>query len=255
MSAIVLSDQTIWFDGYDLTTSLNSVALDTGVDAVDNTTFGDTNRSSTPGLFTVTAQVEGFFETAPDAALNSSLGFIDKPLSFGDGQSGVVYSFLSTIGDYSPMKNSVGDLISYSAGGKATRGPLIRGKLAFDGVGIAASGNGADFALGNVPAGKKLYAVMHVTRLVGSAPSLQVSVQGSGTGIVNRFLIPIGKMFVPLSQGGSPTPVDRIVFNPMSAIGSQWVELPGPDANDTWRVHYTLSGITAADFKVILAIR
>src|SRR4051812_6912857 len=127
MPPTIYRDQAIWFDGYNLTTELNSIEVDYGVETEDNTTFGDDTRSMLGGLKTVTVQIEGFYDATPyDAALFTELGISDRVISFGVGSAlgSIAYTFKCLLGDYSPLKGKVGDILGFSAGGKSTKSPL-----------------------------------------------------------------------------------------------------------------------------------
>ena len=236
---MLLRDQNIWFGAYDLTTTMNSVGIVAGRETLDKTVFTNQSRQYAPGLKTVTGQAGGFFEAVTyDQALYDALGVVDTPFSVADSaQTGAVaYSFKAMEGDYSPIKNSVGELLEFSAGAVGT-GDLIRGQLAMKGVTITADGNSTPFQLGALASGKKLYAVVHVTRKSGTNPTLDLLIKSDN------------------AQGFS-SPLTRITVPQFTAIGTQWVELAGPVTDDWYRVDYDLGGTSPSfDFSVILAIQ
>lgn len=239
MTNAINEAQRIWFHGYNLTTALNAVVLDYGVETQDNTTFTDSTRSMLGGLKTVTAQVEGFYEATPyDAALFGDIGIADRPFSVASsGTAGAAaYSFKCLEGDYSPLKNSVGDIIGFSAGAKATD-KLVRGTLMINAAGLTTSGNsGTARQLGAVGAGQKLYAILHATRMDGTSPTLDVTVKSD-------------------NAVGFSSPLTKVTFTQMNAIGSQWAEVSGAITDDYWRVDYAVGGSSLnIDFAVILAI-
>lgn len=240
MTNAINSAQKIWFHGYDLTTALNAIALDYEAETQDNTTFGDSSRSNLGGLKVVTAQIEGFYEATPyDAALFSNIGIADRPISFATSNSAgvIAYSFKCLEGDYSPLKNGVGDIIGFSAGAKATD-KLVRGTLMINAAGIATSGNsGTPQQLGTVASDKKLYAILHATKVNGTSPTLDVTVKSD-------------------NASGFSSPITRVTFDQLTDIGSQWVEVTGAITDDYWRIDYTVGGSSLdIDFAVILAIQ
>lgn len=254
MPPTILKDQAIWFDAYNLTTRLNSVALDYGVETQDNTTFGDDTRSMLGGLKTVTAQIEGFYDATPtDGALFSNLGISNKVISVatGSGLGSIAYTFKSLLGDYSPLKGKVGDIIGFSAGGKSTKGPLVRGTLMDNVLAVTGSGGvvaslpllfnslpgttvlGTPRQIGAVSSTKKLYASLHVTRLTAGS-SISVSIKSDdNSGFTS-----------PASVGGFPV---------LSAVGSAWLEIAGPLTDTWWRGDCLING--EADYALILGIQ
>jgi hypothetical protein len=255
MPATILKDQAIWFDAYNLTTRLNSIELDYGVETEDNTTFGDDTRSNLGGLKTVTAQIEGFYDANPyDAALFNDLGIANKVISFGTSATlgSVAFTFKSLLGDYSPIKGKVGDILGFSAGAKATKGSLIRGVFMENAVAVTGS-SGASVAsfpllfstvsgttvsgtprqLGAVGSTQKLYAALHVTRITPGT-SLSINLKSDdNSGFTS-----------PVSVGGFPL---------MNAIGSYWLEIPGPFTDTWWRGDCLING--EADYVLILGIQ
>lgn len=235
MATGIYQNQEIWFDGYRLTTRLNSVALDYSAEAQDDTTFGDDTRSMKGGLKVVTAQIEGFYDANPyDSALFSNVGVVDKPLSIAASSTeGVVaYTFNQMLGDYAPLKNSVGEMIGFSAGGKAT-GNLVRGTLMLNQTALAATGSGTARQLGAVGATQRLYAALHVYSVSGTSPTLDVIVE-SDNGV------------------GMSSPITRITFSQMNAIGSQFTSVAGAITDDYFRIGYTLGGTTPSFSAVVV---
>jgi len=228
----IIRDQELWFGGYRLTRTTNSMALEYGAETVETTVLGDDTRKYAGGLKTVTAQAEGLFTAAqPDAALFSAVGVANQPFTFGtdDTAGAVAFSFKSLLSQYTPLQNAVGDVIGYSLGAEAT-GDLIRGRLVLNAEALTASGSGSGVEMGATASGQTLYGVLHV--LSAGTGTLDAVVESDAD---NTFA----------------SPTTRITFDQASAIGSQWKTAAGP-ITDTWfRVDYTIAG-ASPDFDAVV---
>ena len=230
MSSEIITSQLVLWDGYDLTTRLNRVVLDVNVDALDDTTLGCTNRSNAPGARTVTAQIEGIFDTTDyDAALANTIAGSDKLISLcRTSAEGALAYFLNAVhASYDPVKGSHGELAGFSAGGVNRTHPLCRGTLLFNQSALASSGNGTGQQLGAVASTQTLYAGLHVTAVDDPADTLDVVLQSD-------------------DNSGFTSATNRITFTQKSAIGSEFKTLVGPVTDDWWRANYTISGSTPA---------
>jgi hypothetical protein len=233
----VYRDQKVWLAGYNLTGKTNSMALECRLNANDVTVFGDTARVNGAGLFENTASVSGFYDATYDAGIHGKLAVTDQPFSFSSsGAAGAVaYSYKAMLANYTPLQGSVGDEHGYSADAVGS-GKLVRGTLIYNSTSVGTTGNSSGFQLGAVTSTQKVYAILHVTRVSGTDPTLDVVIEsdnGSGFG----------------------TPLERITFTQMTAIGSQWIELSGAITDDYWRTEHTIGGTSPQfDFAVILAI-
>lgn len=234
----ILKDQQVYWDGYDLTTKLNAVTMEAGAESLDNTVLGNAYRSHVGGLYTVTAQVEGFYEAASggfESALFSNIGVQDKPFTIANTSSeGAVAHFFKMLeGDYTPFKNAVGELQSFSAGGMANS-PLIRGKLIGNKAGVSTTATGTAFQLGAVGATQKLYVALHVLAKSGTSPTLDLTIESDSA---NNF----------------PSAATVATFSQKTAVGSDWKEVSGA-ITDTWyRINYTIGGTTPSFSFIVVA--
>jgi hypothetical protein len=236
----ILKDQQVLFDGHRLTTRLSALSLDYGAETLDITTLNSNTRINTAGLKTAGVQIDGYY-SAPltDGPLMQSVGVADKPFTVlnSSTEGSVAFSLKMMTGDYTPFQSSVGDVHSFSAGGAST-GELVRGVLMDYKTGVSNAGDGTPRELGAIAAGKKLYAVLHVWKLEGSSPELDIEIESDGTD--SDFL----------------DDTTRVTFATMTAPGSQWIELPGPITDEWWRVVRMVDGTGLdIDYSVVLAIQ
>lgn len=239
MATQILKDQEFWFDGYQLTSMMNALALEYAAELQDNTVFGMDTRSRIGGLKTVAANHQGFVDASDrDALLFNKIGVKDTPMSFAasNGAEGdVAYSFLATQGEYSPGA-SIGDIFAFSVSAEGS-GKLIRGTLMEKNTGISSTGAGTARQLGAISSSQRMYAALHILGVDDPADTLDVTIESDSS---NSF------------SGGETT---RITFNQAGAIGAQWIELGGAVTDTWWRVAYTIAGDTPAfDFVVVIGI-
>lgn len=237
MSQQIITDQSVYYDGYDLRGRTNTLAIQVASELQDNTVLGQGTRSRIGGLKTVAAQLEGFVEPdAVDAALFAGVGLADKLFTYGvggDAVGDVAYFFLGTEGEIS-LGAEVGGLLQLSAGAETASGDLYRGKIALNSraAGLTTSGNGTGLQLGAISADQRLYAALHVWN-VGTG-SFTAKIQSDNA-----------------SNFASAT--DQITFSAFSAVGSELKSVAGAITDDWWRVSYTISG-AAPNFKALLAL-
>lgn len=238
MAEHILRDQKLWVDGFEFTGVMSAMGLNYGAEIVDRTAFGSDSRLRLGGLKTVTAQHEGYYDADPfDEALFSRIGAGDTPMSFAadDAVEGsTAYSFLANLAEYSPGAQ-VGEMYKFSVGAEAS-GSLIRGTLMHDAARTTSAG-GTARQLGAVAAGQILYAALHVTAASGTTPTLDVTVESDD-------LVGFG------------TPTTRLTFAQKVVIGSEWLTLAGPVADDWWRISWAVGGTGPSfDFAVVLGIQ
>jgi hypothetical protein len=236
MASEIIKSQKVFWDGYDLTADLFSVVLEQSVDALDNTTLGCTTRSNAVGLKTVTAQVEGYFNSTDyDTALNSTIAGSDKLITVcRNSTEGALAYFMNAVhASYDPIKGNVGELAGFSAGGVNRTQPLCRGSLLFNQSGLDASGNGTGQQLGAALSTQTIYAGLHILAVDDPADTIDVVIQSD-------------------DNSGFTSATSRITFSQKSAIGSEFKTLVGPVTDDYWRVNYTIAGSTPSFTAVVV---
>jgi len=229
MSTIVLSDQKIWLDAYDLTGDMNALGLDYSAEMQDDTVFGDDTKSMKGGLKMVTASAEGFMNTNTDQPLFDAIGVADKPFSFGaeSAEGSTAFTFKSVMSEYSPG-GEVGAMYGFSASAAAS-GSLVRGTLMTNRT-ETATDDGTQRTLGAVAADEALYAALHVTAASGTNPTLDVVVESSATG----------------AFAGEET--TRITFTQATDVTSEWSSVAGAITDTYWRVTWAIGGTDTPTF-------
>jgi hypothetical protein len=241
MSKLILSDQVAWMNGYKISSQANSMALDMGADAVENTTFDSGgNREFSGGLKTLGGSIAGFFnQSTADAHMFENLGAADAVMSIGpqNGTAGSPIYFLKALESaFSPANGSVGEMLGFSLtfNNNSPTG-VVRGTLMLNTAAIATSGNSTGRQLGAVGATQKIYGALHVTAVSGS-PSLTVKAQSDDN-----------------SDFTSAT--DRLTFATMTAVGADWQEAAGAITDTWWRINYAFSGSGSIDVVASLGIK
>ncbi len=232
---MIIKDAKVYIGGRDISGDLNTVALSYGVDMADDTAMGDDTRSNKAGLKTVGLGMEGFVQSDGADAIEDILW--DKFATAGEvitvaPETGAVvetaFSFRSLIATYTPG-GSVGDMYSFNSDANGT-GDLYKGTIMESEV-KTATGNGTARELGDVAAGQKVYASLHVLAASGE---LDVIIQSD-------------------DAVGFAAPTDRITFDQMTAIGAQLLTLDGPVTDDWWRVRVVIGG-GAPSFTIAVVI-
>lgn len=237
MAQAILSDQSVYLDGYDLTARTNAIALEYGAEIKDNTTLGATFRNKVAGLKMTSAQIEGYVDLdSVDAGLFSNMGVYDKIMTLGAGGDDVgdpAYFFKAieselTIGD------QIGEVFPFSVSSEGD-GNLVRGTLVLNSKASAltTTTNSSAYELGAVSAGQKLYAGLHV--LGAGTGSVTVTVDSDAT---NAF------------SGAETT---QITFDAATSIGSQLKTADGAITDTYYRVTATISGATP-QFSLIVVL-
>lgn len=235
MSKFTLANVRLFVGAADLTTRNNKIELDPEVEEKDSTAFvptGDVWKEVLGGLRSTKLSGAGQWE-ADDTVLGkvddtawSNLGGV-VPISVCPATASV--SSLAWLSGYLDAKyligGAVGDVAPWTLDASGNW-PLVRGFVAHDpGTARTATGSGTGVQIGPVPAGKSLYAALHVLSVAGTTPSLTVSVQ---TDTSNTF----------------PAPSTALTFNPSTALDKQILRVAGPITNTWARVNWTISGTT-----------
>jgi len=237
MSMTVLRDVDLLFDAYRLRGAMNAVALNDACALEDATAFGDTGRRRLAGLFSPGVDMEGYYESVNDAVLQANLGVVNVPvmvapegsadgaLAFFFRAAEAEYNFFGPVGKVNPFRVSA----LGSDGARLVRGTIMHNTTR------TATGQGTARQLGAVGATQKLYAALHV--LSASAGDTLDVVAASD------------------DAQGFTTGAARVTFAQMSAIGSQFLSVPGAITDDWWRVEWTIGGVSPSfEFVVVLGI-
>lgn len=237
MAEQIIRDAKFLFDGYDLTGYMNALAVNYSCNLVDKPALGNASMRRLPGLTGTSIQHEGYFEVTPDGILLNKIGSTGAIMSMSpvsDGADGSrAFTVKCIMGQYNPG-GAVGDMFAFSVAGESDSN-LARG-LVMHNATRASTGNGTARQIGAVASDKSLFAALHILSASGSSPTLDVDISSDdNAGMTSATL-----------QGS---------FAQASAIGAQWLEVPGPITDDYYRVDFTIGGGTPSfNFVVVIGI-
>lgn len=246
MAKHVLENCRIFAGGCDLTSASNKVAVMPKLDKEEVTVFGvDGWREYVGSIKGGQFQASGFWEagdaTKVDDEMWSGLG-AHGPWSVYPGanqsaSAAVDYGSTCYFTDGLTSSYSVFGALGKAApweGEADSSWPIVRGKSLHP-PGTARSTNGSGTAVEHiaVPAGRYLYAALHVLSIAGTdTPTITVKVQSD---VDNTFA----------------TPADQITFTGATAVGGQITRTAGA-ITDTWyRVSWTVSGTTPSFLFIV----
>lgn len=238
MTASIITDKSVYYDGYDLTGRTNAIALDYSVDLLDNTTIDMSARSRKGGLPTQKIQVEGWVEIdSLDKALYDGAGVAGKLISVGaggDDVGDVAYTMQAIIGELTEGAK-IGELLAFSLGAESNS-QLIRSTILMNSKNSAltSTSTGGALQLGAIASDKTMYATLHVLNVGTGSPTLDLVIESDSA---NNF----------------PSATTQISFDQVTAIGSQIKTLAGAVTDTWWRPKYTIGG-SGPSFKAILII-
>lgn len=245
MGAYILKDCEAYLGGYDLTGNTNQLTIADELDMLDDTNFGSGGaRSFKSGLHAVAGMISGFASVSAgasdeDAVLAANIGLPDVPLSISatDGTVGEPVTFINAVqGTYSPPNGTVGELAKFSANfsGRGTR--MLVGDILHPATSRTSSASGTAVQTGALSATQYLYAVLHVTAVSGTSPTLDVIVESD-------------------SASNFPSTTTRVTFTQKTAIGSQYAtRVAGAITDDWWRVSWTIGGSDTPTFTFFAGI-
>lgn len=183
MSKIILRDQRIYIDGYELTSRSNSCQIQASKDVKDATTFSNTHREKLSGLRDFTFGMGGFMDPdVADQAIWSSLdgsGFVitatpDVPVLGGT-------AFLMNAIDSSiQILGAVGEVAPFQIGASGdslmTKGVV----MVLSSSAITTAGSSTIQQNSNAAVGKKLKLAIHVLSIAGTGtPSITFTLKSS----------------------------------------------------------------------------
>lgn len=238
MTIHVLSDVEVWFAEHRLRGAMNSAALNDGVDVQEVTVFGDTGKRRIAGLHDSELSVEGYYDSAIDKALYDNLALANVPVTLaplGSVAGDRAYLMRALAGEYAPGAG-VGEpfgfsfACSLSAGDKLTRGVIgHNGTVIVDGTGLAIN-------LGAIAAGQRLSASLHVLSFTNGDPTA-ITIESD-------------------DAQGFGSPITRVTFDNVAAVGAQFKTLLTAVADTWWRVKWDVpaAGGPSVQFVVALGI-
>ena len=246
MDIDILRNVRIFSGGADLTSRTNKIELSGEYEKKDATNFGSVDANNNvwkelvAGLGSAQLDGAGQWEAGDtgkvDDALWAQLGGLDAwTIAPGAAVSAPAYLMRGMEGSYK-LLGGTGDVAPWSTSVESAW-PLARGQIAHGpGTARTATGSGTVVDLGAaVPAGKGLYAALHVLSVAGtSTPTITVSVQSA-----------------PTVGFGAPT--TRLSFTPATARGGELLRVAGPITDQYVRASWTISG-TAPSFLFVVSV-
>ncbi|MGA5472526.1 hypothetical protein ACPCUK_27605 [Streptomyces arboris] len=244
MGKFVLLDARLFAPGADLSGASNKIELTSEIEDKDTTNYRSGGwKEVIGGLGSAEISGEGQWEAGDpskvDDASWSTLGgrgpYTVCPTDSVVGALAYLVYGLRT--DYK-VGDAVGEVAPW-AGTVKSSWPLVRGQIAHPpGTARTATGTGTVLNLGAVPAGKRLYAGLHILSAAGTTPSLTVSIESD-------------------DGAGFASPVTRATFDAAAGPGGQIARTDGLAITDThWRVAWAVTGTGPSFmFAVSLGIR
>ncbi|OPC81811.1 hypothetical protein B4N89_13475 [Embleya scabrispora] len=233
MTKMILLGVRAFAAGVDLTGASTKVEISAEVEDKDATTYGSGGwKEVLGGLSSAEIAAEGYWEAGDpsmvDDASWAQFGGIG-PWTIGPAGAAVgdlAYFTQALRADYG-LGDQVGEIAPWKGTAKSSW-PLVRGSIAHPpGTARTVTGVGTAMQLGAVPAGKRLYAALHVLSVAGTAgPSITARVESD-------------------DAIGFPSPTTRATFTAATAPGGQTLRTDGTAITDTYyRLAWTITGTT-----------
>jgi len=222
-----------WLDGKQAACSMNTINMEAELDEVETTTLCSTIKDYIPGLAEVTIEMEGFFDTntaSPattlEALLEARFGQV-FPVTFapeGGGQVGdAQYMLNGFLQDYK-LENTVDEAASLELTFRCTSA-MARGRvLHTDAAAVTATGNDAGSVNNGAATTNGGVAVLQVSAVSGTSPTLVVTIQHSVNGTVWT---------------------DLASFPSQNAVNGEYLVIPaGTTVNQYLRTRWVVGGTT-----------
>ncbi|MET7643047.1 hypothetical protein ABZS83_05260 [Streptomyces sp. NPDC005426] len=243
MGKFTLVDARLFAPGADLSGASNKIELSSEIEDKDVTNYRSAGwKEVLGGLGSAEISAEGQWEAGDPskvddqswAVLGGQGPYTVCPTDCVVGALAYITSGMRT--DYN-VGDAVGEVAPWSGTVKSSW-PLVRGQIAHPpGTARIATGTGTVVQLGTIPAGKRLYAALHVLSVAGTTPSITVRIE-SGDATISA-------------------PTTRLTFGAATAPGGQILRGAGTAVTDAYyRVAWTVTGTTPSFmFAVSLGIR
>ncbi|MFI6862644.1 hypothetical protein ACIBKZ_22575 [Streptomyces sp. NPDC050421] len=243
MGKFVLLDARLFAPGADLSGASSKIELSSEIEDKETTNYRSAGwKEVIGGLGSAEISAEGQWEAGDpskvDNASWSTLGGIGPytvcPTDSTVGALAYITSGMRA--DYN-VGDAVGEVAPWTGTVKSSW-PLVRGQIAHPpGTARTATGTGTAVQLGAIPAGKRLYAALHVLSVAGTTPSITARIESGDASLT--------------------TPTTRLTFGAATASGGQILRGDGTAVADAYyRVAWTITGTTPSFmFAVSLGIR
>ncbi|MFI6700318.1 hypothetical protein ACIBJC_15295 [Streptomyces sp. NPDC050509] len=241
MGKFTLLDARLFAPGADLSGASNKIELTSEIEDKDTTNYRSNGwKEVIGGLGSAEISGEGQWEAGdPSMVDNASWstfgGLGPYTVCPTDSTVGALAYFTNGLRTDYTVGDAVGEVAPWSGTIKSSW-PLVRGQIGHPpGLARTATGIGTALQLGAVPAGKRLYAALHVLSVAGTTPSITVRIESD-------------------DAAGFATPITRGAFDAATTPGGQILRGDGTAVTDTyWRAAWTVSG-TAPSFMFALSL-
>jgi hypothetical protein len=236
MAKLVLLDTRVFVGAADLSGWSNKLELDDTIEEKEVTNFRSGGaKELLGGLETVSISGEGQWEAGDPGKVDDQAWASRRVLdawtmgatSASDTAGGSLAYIAKALRTQFTILGAVGDVAPWSASATGTW-PLVRGVFAHpSGVARTTTGSGTAFQVGEVAAGQRLYATLHVLSVAGtSTPTITVTVQSDS------------------AEAFTTDPQTRLSFAAATAAGGQVLRTDGSAivGDDWWRVGWTITG-------------
>lgn len=242
MSKMVLLDVRLFAGGADLSGNTAKAEISAEFEDKDATNYRSGGwKEVLAGLASSTITAEGQWEAGDpskvDDASWAQLGSVGPwTVSPTDATVGTLAYFTNGLRSAYKLGDQVGEIAPWT-GKTSGSWPVVRGQYAHPpGIARTATGTGTSMQLGAIPAGKRLYAAVHVLSVAGTAgPTITARVESDDT-------------------TGFTSAATKLTFAAATAPGGQCLRTDGTAIADDWfRIAWTITG-TAPSFLFAAAL-
>lgn len=238
MTEQVLTNAKVIIDGFDMSGSMNAIALDYGAEIKDKTTFGDASRRKVAGLKSLTWNHEGYWRGGDDDVDDVLFSRVGKTVAMTIAADGIeeedpVFINNVVLSNYNPGA-AVGDVFQFSVGGES-ESEFVRSTVLINEA-VTINDSSTPIIISTLNTTQTLFANVHV--LAASASSTLDLVLESDDNV--SFI----------------SPVTRYTFDQITDVGAKWmIPIRGPfTPNDYYfRINYTLGGTNPAFTFIVSA--
>ncbi|MFD7224831.1 hypothetical protein ACFV9P_28085 [Streptomyces sp. NPDC059892] len=244
MGKFTLLDTRLFAPGTDLSGASNKIELSSEIEDKDATNYRSGGwKEVIGGLGSAEISGEGQWEAGDpgmvdDASWADLGGTGPYTVCPTDAVVGALAYFTNGLRANYTIGDAVGELAPWS-GTVKSNWPLVRGQIAHPpGLARTTTGTGTPLNLGAIPAGRRLYAALHVLSAAGTTPSLTARIESD-------------------DAAGFTSPTTRLTFAAAPGPGGQILRGDGTAVTDSYfRVAWTVTGTTPSFmFAVSLGIR
>lgn len=237
MAKIVLKDQRIFADGYELTSRSNSCMVEAMQAMQECTPFGVDWREYLAGLKDYTFGCGGYMDIDDaDAMMFNKLDNTDFVLTVTPETQAVggIAFLMKAVQSSLQLLGSVGEVAPFQIG---AAGNSIMGRgviLWLPATTTDSDANGTAVQISNAASGKTLSCAVHVLSVSGTSPTLDITIESD-------------------DASGMSSPTTIVAADQFTAVGAYYSETTLASADDYFRAVIDVGG-TSPEFSVIVSI-